>query len=254
MEYTVNHLAKLSGVSTRTLRYYDNIGLLKPLRISSNGYRIYGEYEIDLLQQILFYRALDFSLNEIKEIVFAPSFNRVHALQSHLSSLESRKEQIDLLISNVKKTISAMKGETMMDIKEKFEGFKQEMIQGNEAAYGQEIRAAFGDAVIDSSNARLTGMTGEQWEAANALEGQIKLQLAKAVKSGDIRGGAARKLCELHRQWLLMFWPENSYSKEAHAGLAECYIADERFRSYFETAAAGGTQFLRDALTAYCSD
>lgn len=98
MEYTVNHLAKLSGVSTRTLRYYDKIGLLKPLRIGSNGYRIYGDEQIDLLQQILFYRNLDFRLEDIKSIVTAPDFDREQALADHLIMLEARRQQMELLI------------------------------------------------------------------------------------------------------------------------------------------------------------
>lgn len=254
MEYTVNHLAKLSGVSTRTLRYYDKIGLLKPLRVSSNGYRIYGQCEIDLLQQILFYRALDFSLEEIKHIIHSPSFNREQALQSHLSSLETRRNQIELLIGNVKRTISAMKGAAIMDDQDKFEGFKKELIQENEASYGHEIRSKYGEDIINASNAKLSQLPREQWDQSKKLEEQIKLKLIEAVKSGDTAGEAAGNLCDLHSQWLHLFWPDGTYSKEAHISLAEGYVADDRFKAYYEAIIEGGAQFLRDALAIYCAN
>ena len=91
MEYAINKLAKMSGVSTRTLRYYDEIGLLKPVRTTSSGHRIYGDEELNLLQQILFYRELNFPLNEIKMLLYAPGFDRKRAFEGHLSSLQNQK-------------------------------------------------------------------------------------------------------------------------------------------------------------------
>jgi DNA-binding transcriptional MerR regulator len=111
MEYTIQKLAKLAGVSTRTLRYYDELGLLSPARISSNGYRIYGQKEINCLQQILFYREIGVSLEEIRNILESKDFDRLSALQSHLTALVARQKQLGLLISNVEKTIKDMKGE-----------------------------------------------------------------------------------------------------------------------------------------------
>ncbi len=87
MEYTVQKLARLAGISPRTLRYYDEIGLLKPARINSSGYRIYGQEEVDRLQQILFYRELAVNLKDIRNILDSPSFNRTRALQDHRSKL-----------------------------------------------------------------------------------------------------------------------------------------------------------------------
>ena len=122
MEYTVSKLAELAGVSPRTLRYYDEIGLLSPTRISSNGYRIYGQKEVDRLQQIL-YRELGVPLDEIGRVLTAKNFDGLSALQNHLAGLLERREQLELLIANVEKTIKAMKGEIIMTDKEKFEGF-----------------------------------------------------------------------------------------------------------------------------------
>nr|WP_052516614.1 MerR family transcriptional regulator [Paenibacillus popilliae] len=99
----VNKLAKLAGISTRTLRYYDEIGLLSPVRMSSKRIRIYGKIEVDRLQQILFYRELGVPLDEIKKITSTKDFDGVTALQSHLTALLAKRKQLDYLIANVEK-------------------------------------------------------------------------------------------------------------------------------------------------------
>lgn len=159
MEYTIKALAKLAGVSTRTLRYYDEIGLLKPCRINSSGYRIYGQEEVDLLQQILFYREMDMKLEEIRKIISQKGFNIDKALENHYSQLIAKREQIDQLIATIEKTIDTRKGERSMSDKEKFEGFKKEAMKQNEESYGKEIREAYGDEVVNASNKKFMNMT-----------------------------------------------------------------------------------------------
>ena len=102
MEYTVSELAKLAGITSRTLRYYDEIGLLSSKRMSSNGYRIYGQKEVDRLQQILFYRELGIPLDEVGRILSDKDFDDLFALQDHLDALLEKRKQLDLLIANVK--------------------------------------------------------------------------------------------------------------------------------------------------------
>src|SRR4051812_36038146 len=114
MEYTVQKFARLAGVSPRTLRYYDEIGILKPARINSSGYRIYGEPEVDRLQQILFFKELGVSLQSIKDIVTDPSFHQGKALQEHHEKLLDKRKQLDLLIANVEKTIALTEGRMTM--------------------------------------------------------------------------------------------------------------------------------------------
>ncbi len=103
VEYAIQELANLSGVSTRTLRYYDEIDLLKPARTNEAGYRFYGQKEVDLLQQILFYRALDMKLATIQQILRAPDFQHKEALESHRIALLQRKEQLEKLLQTVEK-------------------------------------------------------------------------------------------------------------------------------------------------------
>lgn len=253
MEYTVNKLAKLSGVSTRTLRYYDEIGLLKPKRINSNGYRIYGSLEVDRLQQILFYRELGMHLDEIGKIISDPNFDKEKALENHLLELLNRKEQIGILIENVTKTISTLKGETSMKDNEKFEGFKQKIVENNEKKYGKEIRDRYGNESINASNAKVKGMTKDQWDRAEKIGELINTILKDAFIENDPASEKAQKVCELHKEWLCMFWKDGMYTKEIHKSLAEGYVMDERFTAYYDKLGEGCTKFLRDAINIYCS-
>ena len=187
MEYTMNKLTKMSGVSTRTLRYYDEIGLLKPARVASSGYRIYGVEQVDTLQQILFYRELDFSLEDIRKLLSAPDFERGQAFASHLSALQKKREQLDTLILNVTKSITALKGETIMTDQEKFEGFKQKLIDENEQKYGEEVRAKYGNTAVDESNATFRGLTKEQYDKGEQLRIEIEKTLKAALKPVTLR-------------------------------------------------------------------
>ena len=224
MEYTVQKLSKLAGISTRTLRYYDEIGLLKPLKINSSGYRIYGQNEVNKLQQILFYRELGINLENIKNIINSPNFDSLSALKEHHNKLLAKRKQIDLLIENVTKTIALKEGKyTMTDI-EKFEGFKEKMIDENEKNYGTEIREKYGKDII----------------------------LKKAFKTGDASSELAQEVAKLHHKWLCYTW--NTYSKEAHSSLAQMYVYDERFTSYYDREQPGLAKFLRDAIVIYTRD
>jgi DNA-binding transcriptional MerR regulator len=249
MEYTIQKLASLAGVSTRTLRYYDEIGILKPARINSSGYRIYGQEEVNRLQQILFYRELGVGLDSIKEIVTAPTFDGARALREHREKLLEKREQLDLLITNVDKTIALTEGRITMSNKEKFEGFKKKMVEDNEKKYGKEIRDKYGKESVEASNAKVMNMTEEQYQEVTALAEQIHTTLAEAFKKGDPAGELAQKAADLHKQWLTYYWKD--YSKEAHAGLAQMYVDDERFTAYYDKEQPGTAVFLRDAIHIY---
>ncbi len=129
MEYTINALSRIAGVSNRTLRYYDEIGLLAPKRKNSNGYRIYGKQEIEKLQQILFYRNLEMPLDNIKQILNDVHFDSEKALMDHRQRLLAKKAQIDQLLKTIDKTLANKRGDLQMSDKEKFEGFKEELLK-----------------------------------------------------------------------------------------------------------------------------
>ncbi|AFM39321.1 putative transcriptional regulator [Desulfosporosinus acidiphilus SJ4] len=249
MEYTVQKLGQLAGVSSRTLRYYDEIGILKPARINSSGYRIYGDSEINRLQQILFYRELGLNLEKIKEIVTSPFFDEAKALREHRVQLLDKRRQLDLLIANLDKSIALKEGKiTMMD-HEKFEGFKQRLIEDNEANYGQEARERYGDKAVDQSNQKVKGMTQEEYSAVTGLEAEFKETIHAAFLTGDPAGELAQRAADLHRRWLSFFW--DGYSKEAHAGIAQMYVDDERFKAYYDEKQPGTAAFLREAVLIY---
>lgn len=249
MEYTVQRLSKLAGVSTRTLRYYDEIGILKPARINSSGYRIYGQMEVDRLQQILFYKELGVSLECISEIINSPSFDGTSALRVHREKLLAKREQINALIANVERTIAMAEGRIEMSDRDKFEGFKQKMIDENENKYGKEIREKYGDEQVERSNRKIKNMSEKQYEEVEKLGSDIIEALKEAFKTGDPAGELAQKAADLHRQWLSFYW--DSYTKEAHAGVAQMYVEDERFTAFYDKEQPGLARFLRDAVLIY---
>jgi DNA-binding transcriptional MerR regulator len=249
MEYTVQKLASLAGISTRTLRYYDEIGLLKPARVTESGYRIYGEKQVDRLQQILFYRELGCGLEMIREIMGSPDFDELAALRQHRAELMDRRKQLDALIRNVEMTIASRERRMTMSDKQKFEGFKKQLVEDNERKYSQEVRQKYGDDAVEQANRKLLDMTEEQYEDMKRVEAEFMRTLAAAHETGDPAGELAQRAAELHRKWLSFHWP--NYSKEAHLGLAQLYVDDERFAHFFADQQPGAIAFLRDAVRIY---
>jgi len=142
-QYGVKELSDLSGVTVRTLHHYDKIGLLKPLNRTEAGYRFYGEAELLRLQQILFYKELDFSLKEISDLLDDPDFDLIQALKSHRSALEDRRKRIAELLHTIDHTIKHLNtGEIMSKPEKLYEGLPKELgtTQRQEAidAYGKE--------------------------------------------------------------------------------------------------------------------
>lgn len=252
MDYRIKELAELSSVSTRTLRYYDQIGLLKPLCKEENGYRLYGPEQVDRLQDILFYRQLELPLEEIKQILDADGFDRQSSLEKHLSLLEQQKRQLDRLICTVQQTLSSLKGEYDMSDKEKFEAFKQELIRKNNDQYGEEVIEKYGKENLDESNRKLMNMSEEQWKGQQELSDRIFSLLAEAMKKNDPSCAEAQEAADCHRQWLCLFWKSGLYNKQAHRGMAEMYVADERFTQFYDSRLGkGGAEFLRAAIRIY---
>ena len=139
MSMKVKEVAELVGVSVRTLHHYDQIGLLTPKETTDSGYRLYSEEDLEKLQQILFFRELDFSLKEIKTIINSPSFNRQEALILQRKMLIEKRNKVDKMIETIDKTIKHMMGEIKMSNEERFEGINFRLNQ-----YEQEARMRWG--------------------------------------------------------------------------------------------------------------
>lgn len=250
MQYTIKALADLAGVTTRTLRWYNSIGLLQPESVTPAGYRLYGPAEVARLQQILFYRELGLPLGEIRTLLDDPAFDRHTALQSHLTELRRRKERLETLILTVEKTLCEMEGGSVMSDREKFEGFLDEIVQKNETQYGKESRNAYGDDAVDQANARVMGLTQAQYRRWQALDAEILTRLAQAVRSKlDPAGEEGQAIAALHREWCS--FSLGKYDPKCHAGLGALYVGDPRFSAYYDREEPGCAQFLRDAILRY---
>lgn len=248
--YTIRELTDLAGVTTRTLRWYDSIGLLRPEAATPAGYRLYGEEAVARLQQILFYRELEVPLREIKAILDAPDFDRRAALQSHLEELTRRKERTEALILTVQKTLNALKGEVSMTDQEKFEAFKANAVRENEARYGREIREAYGDEAVDQANADVMRLTLEEYRRWKSIGEEIIHRLSRAVGAeADPDGQEGQAIARLHREWCS--FTLRSYDPKRHAGLAELYVQDPRFTAYYDRETPGCARFLRNAIVCY---
>lgn len=247
MEYSISELSKLAGVSARTLRYYDETGLLKPSRISDTGYRYYGEGEVAILQQILFYRERGFELKTIQKIIYDKDFDMVKAMEEHLLELEKQKANTEALIQTVKKTIDHMKGKCEMSNKEKFQALKEKMVSDNEKKYGKEAREKYGDEQVDASNRNWMNLPEEKLERWQQLDKEILEKLEMAVlanKKADSE--EAKEIAELHKEWLTISLP--NYNAQMHKGIAAMYVADERFTKYYDGKVEGCAKFLYESV------
>lgn len=246
MEYTVKQLAQLAGVSPRTLRWYDNLGLLRPAR-GENGWRRYGPVQVQRLQQILFYRTAGLPLGEIAAILDDDDFAAQQAMQTHLQGLLRRRAELDALIANAQKSLQTLKGETTMDDQERFEGFRQKLLDENEETYGAEVRERWGDEAADASRAKMMQMSKEDYARFEALSNEVNQAIKAAMATGDAAGEAAMQAARLHKEWLCFTWPQ--YNAQAHKNLAQMYVDDPRFTAYYDDAIApGAAAFLRDAV------
>lgn len=245
--YSIRELSEIAGVSARTLRYYDQIGLLKPAYTNEAGYRFYGEQEINMLQQILFYRERGMDLKSIRKILYDEEFDLAGALEEHLRDLEQQKNRIDLLIDLVQRSIRSMKGEVDMSDAEKFQAFKENAVKQHEDMYGAEARRKYGDEEVDEAQRKVLNMTEEEYERFENLGKEIRERLKEAVLA-DVSPDSeeAGRIVMLHKEWLGMTWKK--YTEEAHKAMANLYISDERFQAYYDREVPGCAVFLEQAI------
>ena len=247
MEYSIQEFSRMAGVTTRTLRWYDKIGLLKPSRVAENGYRYYGPAEVDRLRDILCYRALGVELAQIRACLDDPSFDRSAALKDHLAALKAERGRLDEQIRSVEAVIDAEERNEIMSDKQKFEAFKRQAIKENEEKYGREIRDRYGDAEIDEANAAAMKLTLDQYQEWKALDKEILTRLETAVQAGTAPDSAEGKaIAQLHRRWLTITGMQ--YDPQKHRGIAQLYVLDERFTAYYDKNVSGCARFLRDAV------
>lgn len=250
MEYSIQELSRLSGVTTRALRWYDQIGLLKPSRVAESGYRYYGPAEVDRLQDILYYRALGVELARIRECLDAPSFDRLAALRSHLAALEAERTRLDALIQSVRDTIRCEERKEIMSDEQKFEALKQRVLTRYEQVYGKEAREKYGDHMVDAAQSAIRDLTAEQYREWTELGQKIQEHLEAAVRAGlSPESEAGREVAALHRRWLTV--TGNPYDPAKHRGIAALYVQDPRFTAYYDRAVPGCARFLCEAVACW---
>lgn len=240
MIYTIKQIAELAGVTTRTLRYYDEIGLLGPSQTGKNGYRYYDQGSLLKLQQILFFRELDVSLKEIKIILSQPDFNIRTTLEDHRRALQKRVQRLNTLIETVDQTIAAIEGESIMKDQEYFKGF-------DEAEYEEEALQRWGNTeAYAQSQKRWKSYSAEQREAIKQQGGEITLRMVgddPDLTTDD--PGVQTAVGEYFTYINENFYP---LQPEALRKLADMWVQDERFAINYERIRQGGAEFVRQAV------
>lgn len=247
MNYTVNQVATLSGVTIRTLRFYDEIGLLKPAHVGENKYRYYGKDQLLLLQQILLFKELGFELEQIKEIMKQSDFNKLQALQTHVHTVQKRMEKLAMIAKTIDKTINYLEGIQTMADKEMYYGLNDEKQQ----EYEQYLIKRHGKVAkkhIDESRQTVKSWKQADWQKAGKTFDDLCLNLAlllqkkHAADSAQVQAVVAR-----HYDWLKQFWTPN---RESYIGLGLGYTEPEwqaRFAPYHPDLA----EFLATAMKVF---
>lgn len=197
VRYSTKHLADMAGISPRTLRYYDQIGLLVPER-EENGYRSYEHPEIKRLQRILLLRSCGVPLQTVEEALDKPDFSLSAMLTEHLGSLREQRAELDKSIAAVERMVAQLGGFEEMDDIQKFDEIKKQSVERFEEEFGEGARRLYGDAAVEASNERMLGMSKLAWDAKEELEQRIKDGLATAMATGDPTSPESRMVAGMH--------------------------------------------------------
>ncbi len=237
-------VAKISGVSVRTLHHYDELGLLIPRRHPDNGYRQYSQADLDKLQQILFFRECGFALEKIKSIVADPTFDPLEAFLLQKKALLYEKARIEQMLVTLEKSIQEVRGERKMQKKEKFEGF-----DFSKNPYEEEARERWGDEAVDRSQSHLNKMDKNQQQKLGEDMNGLFQELADISHLDP-----ASEEVQTEMQKMFEFFNSSfgyAYSYEAFAGLGRMYIDDERFKENIDKFRPGLSEFLAEAMKSF---
>ncbi len=243
MSYTVKQLGKLAGVSARTLHFYDEIGLLRPATRTASGYRLYGERELLILQQIMFFRQLDVPLEEIRCVLADPKFDQARALRRHRELLQAQAGRLGQLIETIDKTLHMLEGTMTLSDAELYAGFSQEQID----RYKRESREAYGVEVVEESERRAKGMSKGQWQAVRD-EGDAVTRGLAGLMDRPVDDPEVQALIARHYKWVCTFWTPDA---AAYTGLGQLYTDNPEFRANYDKYAVGLADFLREAMAYY---
>ena len=245
--WTIGEVARLSGVTSRTLRHYASIGLLEPVGVAAGGRRLYGREELLRLQEILVLRELGVDLTTVGQMLSAPpgsipgrsSPDRLDLLRSHHERLVSERDRFDRLAATVASTIRSLEGGHDMAAKDLYAGF-------DNSRYEAEARERWGDAAVDRSN-DAWGSMGAEAQAAFQRESQaVNTGLAFLMAQGvPVKDERVQTLVARHHAQIAAFWTPDA---ESYRGLGDMYVEDARFSATYDAVAPGLAVYLRDAI------
>ncbi len=242
-DYDIGKVARMSGITSRTLRHYDDIGLLTPARTGEDGRRRYGRPELLRLQHILVLRELGTSLDRIAHIVNTddPS-TTIAMLRDHLAGLTAERERYARLAATVARTIDSMERGKPMTASHVFDGFAHQR-------YEPEARDRWGDAAVDRSNARWERLGDDGKTRHLRIDREIVEALGAAVRVNFAADSAqVQDIVARHHAWLSEIWTPDA---NAYRSLTQMYVDDERFRAHYDEVAPGAAELLRDAAALY---
>ena len=251
MAYTVKKLSELSGVTIRTLHFYEEIGLLKPAYHGSNGYRYYEEKELLQLQQILFFKELGFSLKQIQKVIGRDDFDQLSALYSHRKSLNRDWEKIGVLLDTIDKTIKHMKGKKKMKDKEMFDGFNITLVK---AKKGQSYSAA--EELVAQSVKNPTKSAEDVEKRGKAYYDNIAKtahalfeELVHCIEKGlDPADDEVQKIIKKHHAFAEQ---TNSATKEVYKAMAQLYAEHPEFRKQLDPFHPSLAVFMAEAMKVF---
>ncbi len=255
MTMHIREFAELTGVSVRTLHYYDEIGLLKPCRVEENsGYRCYDETSLARMQEILFYRELDFSLDSIAGILASPAYDRKKALIRQKELLILKRDRLNRLIDALSGLETAEtdpcypeEGDTIM------KAFDKSEYESAKEKYEAEVKEKWGGTdVYREHSAKTKNYSGEKWNAVTAGLDMVFEKFAACMKSGAAPDSAEAQAAAAGLQ---AYITENFYrcTKEILAGLGQMYVCDERFRANIDRHGEGTAEYAAEAIRIYCA-
>lgn len=241
-EWPIRDVSRVTGVTSRTLRHYEQIGLLRPSRVAENGYRFYGDAELSRLYRILSLRSLELPLATI-QIALEDDATLAEAITSHLALLEERRDRTNQQINVVRHTLEALTKCQTMTIQEIFAGF-------DHAQHENEVRERWGDGAWEHSVKRRDQMSAAQRRTDDERSFDINAALRDAATSGDNPTGAEfQALVAAHHRWVTEYWGGRVPDRNAYTGLSELYAADARFAATY--GGQRNAEVIREAMQAW---
>ncbi|MCX8074797.1 MAG: MerR family transcriptional regulator [Clostridia bacterium] len=251
MKYIINKVSKISGVTIRTLQYYDKIGLLNPSEKTDSGYRIYNENDIEKLVQILFFKELGFRLHEIIKIVNSPKYNVKEAMSNQKQMLVVQRDRLNNMINIIEGYLNGKEMNLDMSIENKFKVMSKKEIDELQKQYVDEVNQKYDKDVVSECNKKVASYDNNKWKQVQEDSGKILIEIVENMDK-PVEDPKIQNLVDAYRQHIT----DNFYNCtiEIFAGLGQMYLQDERFTKFYENIKEGLAEYLSKAIEYYCAN